>query len=169
MEISLIFIVHIIFATASFLSFFCCIPAASSAQLGGYPNEDNFGEFSADITTLNLGMLSVAIWGGLMTIAVAVLAIVVYRRWRRNQYNSDGQSVAGSQASSDLSDFSSRMGSVLGIDELGTANEAYTIEDEQPPDNVPEVTVTDPTSLPTVHQSQNDAAIVSSSSVSIRL
>ena len=126
------------------------------------------------VQTLNAAMVSIATWGGLMTIAVVVLAIVVYRRWRRNQYNTDGESVVGSHSGSDLSDLSSALGSMVNISELdpGSENQAYTVDEEQPPsDDIPEVTVTDSNHLPTVHQSPHTSTALdhSSQSISIRL
>lgn len=137
------------------------------------------------------------IWGALMTLAVAALATVVYRRWRRTNSNgitypqSDSQSTVGSQSSGDLSDFASMMGVDAAISEDGgggggsrggVSNDAYTVEDEggsQPvrgsninnsnnTSSVPQVTVKDSSQLPSVHQ-QSTTHISTGESVSVRL
>ena len=102
---------------------------SSGGLIGADPGLLASSGLASTVSTLQWSMISVAAWGAVMTVAVAALAVVVYRRWKRAHYPMDNQSTAGS--SGDLSDISSSLGSsIMGINESveeGGGNEQFIV------------------------------------------
>lgn len=97
--------------------------------------EGDVGAFAGSNGVAGTGVMVLAVWAIVVTVALGVLAVVVYRKLKHIQRNTsiDEHSVSsGSRADSDLNDFDSVMG--------GANNEAYTIDASS--DSV----------LPSVHQ-----------------
>ena len=120
---------------------------ALSAGQGSSNDESNI--FAESATATEIGLVGVAIWAVIVTVALGALALVVYRKLKRNTNANDVQSVSsGSGASADLSDFGDPvMGGGGGVN-----NEAYTIESVD--------------TLPSVHQS---GAAANDQSLTVRL
>lgn len=122
-----------------------------------------------DLSRLNWGVTVMAAWSVVMTVAVAALAIVFYRRWKRHQYPiGSPQSGSLSGSSEDLSDLPSNLGSMMGLDDpappsnSGALNSAF--QNEGASSDIPEVVVeiSDP---PNVHAGSSNNSAPSTTSV----
>ena len=103
------------------------VAAVASGVVGG---SEGASIVSAGSANGSIALITLAAWAFIVTIALGILAVVVYRRLRRPAASPnavDGHSVSsGSGASSDLSDFHEV--ALGGAGTSGANNDAFTID-----------------------------------------
>ena len=133
--------------------------SVSAAEASGLQAADDSGDAAAvaGSSSATMGVAALAVWVVIVTVALGVLALVVYRKLKRSDSGSstDTHSVSsGSRASSDLTDFGDSVmtgAPAASSPAAGVNNDAFTID-----------------AIPDVHQS-SPASTSADTPVSVRL
>ena len=131
-----------------------------AAEASGLQAADDSGDAAAvaGSSSATMGVAALAVWVVIVTVALGVLALVVYRKLKRSDSGSstDTHSVSsGSRASSDLTDFGDSVmtgAPAASSPAAGVNNDAFTID-----------------AIPDVHQSSPAASTSADTPVSVRL
>ena len=136
--------------------------SVSAAEASGLQAADDSGDAAAvaGSSSATMGVAALAVWVVIVTVALGVLALVVYRKLKRSDSGSstDTHSVSsGSRASSDLTDFGDSVmagapAAASSPAAAGVNNDAFTID-----------------AIPDVHQSSPAASTSADTPVSVRL
>ena len=135
--------------------------SVSAAEASGLQAADDSGDAAAvaGSSSATMGVAALAVWVVIVTVALGVLALVVYRKLKRGGDSStDTHSVSsGSRASSDLTDFGDSVmagapAAASSPAAAGVNNDAFTID-----------------AIPDVHQSSPAASTSADTPVSVRL
>ena len=134
--------------------------SVSAAEASGLQAADDSGDAAAvaGSSSATMGVAALAVWVVIVTVALGVLALVVYRKLKRSDSGSstDTHSVSsGSRASSDLTDFGDSVmtgAPAASSPAAGVNNDAFTID-----------------AIPDVHQSSPAASTSADTPVSVRL
>ena len=133
--------------------------SVSAAEASGLQAADDSGDAAAvaGSSSATMGVAALAVWVVIVTVALGVLALVVYRKLKRGGDSStDTHSVSsGSRASSDLTDFGDSVmtgAPAASSPAAGVNNDAFTID-----------------AIPDVHQSSPAASTSADTPVSVRL
>ena len=135
--------------------------SVSAAEASGLQAADDSSDAAAvaGSSSATMGVAALAVWVVIVTVALGVLALVVYRKLKRSDSGSstDTHSVSsGSRASSDLTDFGDSVmtgaPAAASSPAAGVNNDAFTID-----------------AIPDVHQSSPAASTSADTPVSVRL
>ena len=135
--------------------------SVSAAEASGLQAADDSSDAAAvaGSSTATMGVAALAVWVVIVTVALGVLALVVYRKLKRggdSGSSTDTHSVSsGSRASSDLTDFGDSVmtgAPAASSPAAGVNNDAFTID-----------------AIPDVHQSSPAASTSADTPVSVRL
>jgi hypothetical protein len=111
--------------------------------------KNSISSLEASTGTVQMSMIAVIAWVVIVTIALIALAVVTFRRWRRDYSFSTGNSVSGSSAvtDSEFGDGISNMGSVINEASTnpsssldGSSNKGFSYSEE----NLSEVCISGP-------------------------
>ena len=136
--------------------------SVSAAEASGLQAADDSSDAAAvaGSSSATMGVAALAVWVVIVTVALGVLALVVYRKLKRggdSGSSTDTHSVSsGSRASSDLTDFGDSVmagaPAAASSPAAGVNNDAFTID-----------------AIPDVHQSSPAASTSADTPVSVRL